>query len=171
MAQQVFPLRFISFFFTVLISGGSAAQTLGGVATYNFMRLPGSPLVTAAGGINVSYKTNEVSSTANNPALLSPDLHTQLNASFTSFLAGIKAYSITSAYHLNKIDATIGGHIYFVDYGTIPYTDAAGNEAGSFRPVDYVMQVSMAKKYLDRWTYGLTVKFINSAYQQYHSSI
>jgi hypothetical protein len=41
---------------------------------------------------------------------------------------------------------------------------------GEFRPVDYVLQASAAKKYLKKWTYGLTLKFIRSAYGQYRSS-
>src|SRR5690348_10762986 len=72
-----------------------AAQTLGGNAAYNFLNLPSSPILTAVGGVNVSYNTNDVSLAANNPALLQPTLTTQLNASFNSFLAGIKNYSLT----------------------------------------------------------------------------
>jgi hypothetical protein len=146
------------------------AQTLGGNATYNFLKLPASPLLTAAGGENVSYLTNEVGLAANNPALFNRSLHEQLNLSFNSFISGIKTYSLTSAYQAEKINTTLGGHIYFIDYGNIPQTDAAGNESGSFRPVDFVVQLSGARKYLEKWQYGLSMKFIHSSYQQYQSS-
>lgn len=127
-------------------------------------------MLSAAGGINTSYKTGEVALAANNPALLHAELHAQLNASFTSFLAGISAYSLTGAYHSDKHQTTFGGHIYFVDYGTVPATDAAGNRGGDFRPVDYVVQASASRKYLERWTYGAAVKFINSSYQQFNAN-
>lgn len=127
-------------------------------------------MLTAAGGINTSYKTNEVGLSANNPALLHAGISTQINTSFTSFLGGIKTYSLTGALHSQKSAATFGGHIYFVDYGSIPNTDAAGNSSGDFRPVDFVVQASAAKKYLEKWTYGATIKFINSSYQQYSST-
>lgn len=127
-------------------------------------------MLTAAGGINTSYRINEVGLTSNNPSLLNPELSSQLNASFNIFLSGIKAYSLTGAHHSQKLNTTFGGHIYFVDYGSIPETDAAGNRNGEFRPTDFVVQASAAKKYLERWTYGGTLKFINSSYGQYKSN-
>jgi hypothetical protein len=160
------------FFFSIIFSivfFTSTAQTLGGSSAYNFLKLPSTPLLTAAGGVNTSYKTTEVGLTANNPALLSPDLHSQLGLSFNSFLAGIKTYSLTGAYQYDKLNTTLGAHIYFVDYGSIPQTDAAGNVSGSFHPVDYVVQVSAARKYLERWNYGASLKFINSSYSLYKS--
>lgn len=145
-------------------------QTIGGSSAYNFLKLPSTPLLTAAGGVNISYKANEVGLTANNPALLSADVNSQLNLSFNSFLSGIKTYSLTGAWHNDQLHTNFGGHIYFVDYGTIPQTDAAGNINGNFHPVDYVVQVSAARHYLDRWDYGASLKFINSDYQLYQSS-
>ena len=145
-------------------------QTLGGSSAFNFLKLPATPLLTAAGGVNISYLTNEVGLSANNPALLNKELHGQLNLSFNSFLAGIKTYSLTGAWQYDRLNTTLGGHIYFVDYGTIQQTDAAGNINGDFRPVDFVVQVSASKKYLDRWNYGASLKFVNSGYQQYKSN-
>lgn len=127
-------------------------------------------MLTAAGGVNTSYRANEVGLTANNPALLQPALTTQINASFNAFLGAVKTYSLTGAYYVEKSKTTFGGHIYFVDYSSIPNTDAAGNRLGDFRPNDFVVQLSAAKKYLDKWTYGGTVKFISSSYQQYSSN-
>jgi hypothetical protein len=148
----------------------SRTQTIGGSSAYNFLKLPSTPLLTAAGGVNASYKTNEVGLCSNNPALLSPDLNAQLALSFNSFLAGIKTYSLTGACYTERLNTTFGGHIYFVDYGSIPNTDAAGNINGNFHPVDYVVQVSAARKYLERWDYGASLKFINSSYQLYRSN-
>jgi hypothetical protein len=160
---------FFSFIFSIAFFI-SRAQTVGGSSTYNFLKLPLTPVLTAAGGVNTSYKTNEVGLTANNPALLDAELHTQLNLSFNSFLSGIKTYSITGAYQKDKYNTTLGGHVYFVDYGSMPYTDAAGNVNGNFRPVDFVIQVSAAKKYLEKWNYGASLKLISSNYLIYNSS-
>ncbi len=146
------------------------AQTLGGKAAYNFLRLPSSPLLTASGGVNVSYKAGEVGLTANNPALLQPDVSKQINSSFNALLAATKGYSLTGSLHSEKLKTTFGGHITFLDYGSLPNTDAAGNVMGQFRPVDFVIQASAAKSYLQHWTYGMTLKFINSMYGPYKSS-
>jgi hypothetical protein len=162
--QRIFTIIFCCGFFT----GGT--QTIGGSSVYNFLKLPSTPVLTAAGGVNISYKINEVGFTENNPALLNADLNSQLNLSFNNFLSGIKTYSLTGAYQYNKLNTTFGAHIYFVDYGSIPQTDAAGNVNGTFHPVDYVIQISAAKKYLEKWNYGASLKFINSNYQLYKSS-
>ena len=154
----------------ILFNCPVCAQTLGGNAAYNFLKLPSSPMLTAAGGFNVSYKISEVGHSANNPSLLDAEVSSQVNASFNAFLGNIKTYSLTSAHHVNKINTTFGGHIYYVDYGSIPATDAAGNRSGEFRPVDFVAQISAARKYLERWSYGGTIKFINSSYGQYSSN-
>jgi hypothetical protein len=146
------------------------SQTVGGRTAYNFLRLPSSPFLAAAGGVNTSYTLGDVSVTANNPALLRSSFHKQLHAGFHSFIANTKAYALTGAAFLENQQATMGGHIQFIDHGALPATDAAGNSSGNFRPVDFVVQLSAAKGYLQKWTYGATVKFIHSSYGQYRSS-
>ena len=162
-------LRFPFLSFCLLVSIAAFSQTLGGSAAYNFLKLPASPLLTAAGGVNVSYRTNDVGLAANNPALLHRNLSSQINTSFTAFPGGIKNYSLSGAYFSEKWQTTFASHLFYVDYGSIPSTDAAGNLSGEFRPVDFVFQFSAARKYLERWTYGATLKFIHSSYQQYRS--
>ncbi|MGZ5190161.1 MAG: type IX secretion system protein PorQ, partial [Flavisolibacter sp.] len=160
----------IYLFLILVLSTTSFSQTLGGNAVYNFLKLPSTPMLTAAGGVNISYKTNEVGLSANNPSLMDASLHSQVNASFNYFPGGIKTYSLTGAYHHENSNTSLGGHIYFLDYGNIMQTDAAGNISGEFRPVDFVLQVSVAKQYMEKWNFGFTLKFINSSYQQYASS-
>jgi hypothetical protein len=41
---------------------------------------------------------------------------------------------------------------------------------GTFRPVDWVMQISASRSYLEKWNYGAALKFINSDYGQYRSN-
>lgn len=159
----------IVFLFFCSIATTTFAQTLGGNSAYNFLKLPSSPLLTALGGVNVSYNAADVSLAANNPALLQPSLSTQINASFNSFLGGVKTYGLTGALHSQKTNTTFGGHVYYLDYGAIAMTDAAGNVSGVFRPRDYAVQVSACRKYLERWNYGATIKFIGSNYGQYSS--
>jgi hypothetical protein len=167
---SAFRKLFLPLFLVWFFSFKTAGQTLGGNAAYNFIKLPSSPLLAATGGVNVSYKAGEVGLTSNNPALLQPEVSKQVNVSFNAFLASTKAYSLTGAWYAEKIKTTFGGHVSYLDYGTMPNTDAAGNVIGEFRPVDYVAQVSAAKQYLEKWTYGLALKFIHSSYGTYRSS-
>lgn len=171
MLIQDFALRRNSFcIILTLLHLAGAAQTLGGKAAYTFLKLPSSPLLAAAGGVNVSYRAGEVGLTAGNPALLGEEVSKQINTSFNGYLAGINAYSLTGAWHAEKLQTSFGGHVQYLDYGTLPATDAAGNTTGTFRPVDFVVQVSAARKYLEKWNYGLSLKLINSSYGQYRST-
>ena len=149
----------------------TAGQTLGGNAAYNFLKLPPSPLLTAAGSVNVSYRTDDAGLAVNNPALLQPALHSMAGVAFNGFPAGINTYSLTGAYHHQSLETTFGGQLYFLDYGAVPQTDPAGNESGQFRPVDFVIQMAAARQYLLKWNYGASVKLIHSRYGQYRSTV
>ncbi len=146
------------------------AQTLGGNAVFNFLLQPNTAQSAALGGVNVSAIGNEVGMSFQNPALLRDGMHQQVNTSFNAFLAGIKNYSLTTAYHVEPIQSNIAVGVNYFNYGTITQTDASGNVLGSLRPVDYVVQVMASKQYHERFWYGLTMKYINSNYGQYRSS-
>jgi hypothetical protein len=143
---------------------------LGGATTYNFLKLPASPLLTATGGVNTSFIIDDVGLAINNPALLSENLHSQVGLSFNSFFAGVKSYNLAGVYHHRKYKTTFGGSLFYLDYGNTRQTDAVGNEEGEFRPRDFVFQISAARQYLEKWRYGIQAKFIQSNYSQYNSS-
>jgi hypothetical protein len=163
-------LKTLLTFLVSLITSFAFSQTLGGSAAYNFMKMPASPLMTAAGGVNVSWAADDVALAAANPSRIKPSMHGQLSASFNSFLAGIKAYTLGGGYHYEKKSTTFAGQVYFLDYGSVAQTDAAGNIGGNFRPVDFSVQVSASRTYLERWRYGASLKFIQSSYAQYRSN-
>lgn len=163
-------MRFFILIISLICGANCYAQTLGGSSTFNFLRLPSAPTLAAAGGVNVSYRTNDVGLTANNPALLDSSFNSALQASFNSFYKGTKSYSLTGSLYSVKLNTSFAAHVFFFDYGSIPQTTSAGNIEGSFRPVDFVVQASAAKKYLEKWQYGISLKFIQSNYGQYRSS-
>ncbi|MGZ5287754.1 MAG: type IX secretion system protein PorQ [Flavisolibacter sp.] len=163
-------MRFIFLIITLVLFNCVHGQTLGGNAAYSFLKLPATPILTAAGGVNVSYRTNDVGLAANNPALYRADLHHHLNLSFNGLPGAIKAFTLTGSHFYEKKSTSLGGQVYFIDYGTIPQTDASGNRNGDFHPVDFVIQFSAARQYLEKWNYGATLKYIHSAYGQFRSS-
>jgi len=146
------------------------SQTIGGNSVFNFLNLPNTPQLTALGGINVSQTSNDVGLAYNNPSLLTKEMHSQLNAVFNDFYAGIKSYHLSMGYHHKKLNTNFLWGLNFMDYGSLPQTDAGGNVLGRFHPTDWVMQVSASRKYLERWDYGATLKFISSNYGPYRSS-
>lgn len=163
-------MRILLFILIIIFNGVTHAQTLGGQAIFNFLKLPASPLLSATGGVNVSYSANDEGLASNQPALYNEALHSITGLSFNNYFAGISAFHLTGAYHLQNVNTTLGGGITYIDYGNLQQTDAAGNQQGSFHPRDYAIQISAARKYLEKWHYGLTFKFIQSNYGQYNSS-
>src|SRR4051812_48390795 len=149
----------------LLLFGASLhAQTIGGSSVFNFLKLPNTPQLTALGGVNISNITNDIGLSFNNPALLRQNMHGQLNTVFTSMYAGIKNYNLSGGYYSEPLETTFSVGIQYIDYGNIQQTDAGGSIYGNFRPVDYSVQLSGSRAYLEHWHYGLSAKFINSNY-------
>ena len=153
----------------IIFSTFGNAQTIGGSAVYNFLKLPNSPQLTALGGVNISNITNDIGLSFNNPALLRPAMNAQLTTVFNSMYAGIKNYHAMIGHDVEALQTTFSAGVQYLDYGSIPQTDASGNILGTFRPQDYVVQFAAAKRYLEKWHYGITAKFIHSSYGVYRS--
>jgi hypothetical protein len=155
----------------VLIIGCEASsQTLGGNAVFNFLKLPNTTQLSALGGINVSNTSNDVGLAFNNPALLQPAMHTQVNAVFNGFYDGMSAYHLSMGYHHEPTSTELLWGLTYLNYGNIRETDASGNIYGNLRPTDWVFQLSGARSYLHKWKYGATLKYIHSNYGQYRSN-
>lgn len=137
---------------------------------FNFLRLSHTPQLTASGGVNVSLPSNDVGMAFNNPALLKSSMHSQMNAVFNDLYGGIKVYHLSLGYRNEKLNTNFLWGLNFFNYGSTTETDAGGNILGKFRPVDWVMQVSASRRYLEKWNYGATIKFISSNYGQYRSN-
>jgi hypothetical protein len=146
------------------------AQTLGGNAAYNFLKFSASPQLSALGGVNISNINNDISLSFQDPSLLREEMHGQLSANFTSFYAGIKNIHALAGYRKENWATNFSAGVDYFHYGTTTQTDASGNVMGTFNPSDYVVQLSASRKYLERWYYGTSFKFIHSSYGQYRSS-
>ena len=97
-------------------------------------------------------------------------MHTQVNAVFNSFYAGINAYHLSMGYYHQKLKTNLGWGLTYYDYGKIDETDVSGNIFGQITPSDWVMQLSASRSYRVKWNYGASVKFISSNYGIYRSN-
>jgi hypothetical protein len=147
-----------------------AAQVLGGKSVFSFLDLPVAPQLSALGNINVSQQNNDIALSALNPALLRETMHEHLEMNYTNYFADVQYAHCLFGYHAEKLQTTFAAGIQYVNHGNITQTDASGNIQGSFKPRDMAVQLTMSKRYLERWHYGVSVQFIQSSYQQYHST-
>jgi hypothetical protein len=146
------------------------AQTLGGNAAYNFLKFSPSPQLTALGGVNVSNISHDIAPSFQTPSLLRKEMNKQFSGNFTGFYAGIKNVHAMIGFYKESWATSFSVGVDYFHYGSTTQTDASGNMMGEFRPSDFVVQLTASRKYLERWYYGGTFKFINSAYGQYHSN-
>ena len=146
------------------------AQTLGGNAAYNFLKLPTTAQLSALGGINISALSNDAGMAFNNPSILRDAMHAQLHVSFNNMYDGIKNYHSVFAWHHDKWKTNFAAGVHYIDYGSITQTDPSGNTFGSLHPADYAVQITAARQYAQKWHYGMSFKFINSSYGLYRSS-
>jgi hypothetical protein len=146
------------------------AQTLGGSSVFNFLRMSNTPQLTALGGENISNQTEDIGMAFHNPSLLRETMHTQASFVFNSLYGGIKNYHLQAGYRSESLKTNFALGLVYFDYGTVDQTDASGYIMGTFRPRDYVAQLSMSRNYLSRWVYGASLKYIGSAYGAYTSS-
>ena len=163
-------MRKLTVILLLLLSKAICAQTLGGNTVFNFLKVPNTPQLSALGGINVSQISNDAGLAFNNPALLKPQMHSQMNAVFNDFYAGITSYHLSLGYYHQRLNTSFLWGLNYFNYGSTTETDAGGNVLGKFRPVDWVMQVSASRSYLEKWNYGATFKFISSDYGAYGSN-
>lgn len=156
--------------FIGLLSLCARSQTTGGSSVFNFLKLSNSPQLTGLGGINISNQSSDIGLAFNNPALLRASMHSQASLVFNSFYAGIKNYHLFTGFRYEPWQTNFAVGVNYFSYGSIPETDFTGNILGSFKPTDYVVQVSASRQYQERWHYGATIKFIHSGYGNYRSS-
>lgn len=161
-------LLFCSIF--ILLFTKLFSQTLGGNASFSFLKLPNSAQQSALGGINITTFNKDVANAWANPALLNADMSRQISTSYNAFLAGINQLGLVTGIDTKWKKITVGGGIQFLDYGTIMQTDAAGNNLGYFKAADYAIQMMASTEYKDHFRLGVALKFLQSHYGQYRAS-
>jgi len=105
-----------------------------------------------------------------NPALLRPEMSKSIEPGFLMFPGGLQTYQASGAFYLPKLETTVGASLHYLNYGVLDQTDAAGLQLGSFRPLDYLLQLTASRTYGSRWHYGFSLQFIQSSYGIYRSA-
>lgn len=147
---------------SITLSLNSDAQITGGQNAFEFLRLSNNPHISALGGYTPAAMGNDVSFTLQNPALLNAKNHNQLAIAYNSYYAGISVANLQYAYRLDSLKTTFGLGLQYLNYGTFQGTDIFGNKQGNLHAVDYSINLSASRNYLERWTYGATIKLANS---------
>jgi hypothetical protein len=145
----------------ILFSGLSLNAQIGGSAVFPSLDLPLSARSAALGGKAVGIWDNDINLATWNPALLSPDVHTQMAFSFADYISDVKYGYAAFGWHQENI-GTFNLFATRIDYGTFKQTDNTGQVIGEFTAGEYGINLGYARPIDSNFTFGANLKFIQS---------
>lgn len=151
----------------VLLAAGSA-QAQEGSGAYSFLKIPMSSQAFALGGVNISTVNPDLSLVDQNPALLGPEIESQMGLGYMHYLGASNFAGARYGMHASDRSAWSAG-IRFLSYGSIEGYDEMGTPTGSFHPQDLVVDGIYSHDFTDRLRGGITMKFVYSHYERYEA--
>jgi hypothetical protein len=152
--------------FLFIISLSTKAQ-VGGQQGFMFLKLPSDALTNALGGMSVSNQTTTADAFWNSPALLDTSRVQRFAVTYAPYLGSTHAVTTSFAFRsLHKSHWALGAQ--YLNYGTMPETDAAGNNLGMFTAADYA--IAGAYSHTENYfTIGITAKLLGSGIDSYQN--
>ncbi len=158
--------NFILLYFTFYILHSTFGQIVR-PQVFAFLNLPSNAQTSALGGLTTSAHQGDVNSLWASPALSDSSYKNQVALSVSPYLATTKLISM--AYCLPfKSKGTWAVGVQYLNYGTMPQTDASGNEIGTFTAADYALAGSYARTE-GYFTLGTNLKLVGSGIETYQS--
>jgi hypothetical protein len=141
---------------------GVRAQVTGGQFAMEYLRLPNAPHISALGGVNVADAEGDIAFALQNPALMRPGLHNQLDLNYNSYYAGIQIMNLQYGYNVPQLNTAFFLGVQYLNYGAVQHTDNTGNIFENFSPVDYAITIGGSRTYGEHWRYGAALKLAHS---------
>ena len=140
----------------------------GGESAFNFLRLPYSSRAAALGGNNISIVEDDLSMSLHNPALLINVSDKTIDLSFMTYMSGSK---VAGAAFNKTFGKRSSGAVFarYVDYGEFDGYTADNIFTGTFRAMDIELGVMYSYLFSERWSGGVSGKFIYSQYESLNS--
>src|SRR5436305_10832703 len=100
-----------------LIAFSANAQVTGGQYSFEYLRLSNSPHVSALGGISVANPANDISFALQNPAMMRPAMHNELELNDNIYYAGINILNLQYGYHVPSVNTSFFFGVQYLNYG------------------------------------------------------
>ena len=136
--------------------------------SFGFLELPRSAHEAALGGHVVSLREPDPTLAYSNPAVLTGTSSPALGLNVMTWLAGT---TVAGAQYCNPIAkrSAFAVSARYVNYGITDQTDNSGNLLGTYSSRDISLAGSYSYRLGDRWSGGVTMRFIYSKYSSYSS--
>ena len=135
---------------------------------YNFLRLPVSAYVAALGGDNISIIEDDATLIFHNPALINDVSDRTINLNYMTYMEGAKTASAAFVKAAGE-RGTWGVSAQYMDYGTMMEVSWDNTQLGEFSARDIAVAGSYAYALSNRFSGGITARFITSHIASYHS--
>ena len=135
---------------------------------FSFLRLPVSAHVAALGGDNITIDDDDPTVIFHNPALIANVADKSINLNFMTYIEGAKTASASFIKAWGE-RATWGVGAQYMDYGSMKETTVDNIEQGTFSAKDIAIAGTFTYLLSDRWSGGVTLRFISSSIGSYNS--
>ena len=135
---------------------------------YNFLRLPVSAHVAALGGDNISIVEDDATLIFHNPALINDVSDRTINLNYMTYMEGAKTASAAFVKAAGE-RGTWGVSAQYMDYGTMKETSWENIQLGEFSAREIAVAGSYAYALSNRFSGGITARFITSHIASYNS--
>ena len=135
---------------------------------FNFLRLPFSAHAAAHGGNDISLIEDDVTLAFNNPALLINASDNTLHLNYMTYISDSK---VAGAMYNKVLGERSAGAVAarYVNYGSFDGYDENNTATGSFGAKDIELKLMYSYLLSDRFSGGVSGKFITSKYESYNS--
>ena len=141
----------------------------GGNNTWEFLNLTNSARVASLGGKNITLRDGDLNLVFHNPALLDSTMNNHLVINYVNYFTDINFGYASWAFHHNRFGNFAAG-IHHISYGNFIAADDSGIITGDFTAGENSINFSWAIPIDSLFSFGATVKAINSSFEQYRSS-
>jgi hypothetical protein len=154
----------------VLITTLSALQVFAQESqeVFSFLRLPVSAHVAALGGDNITLDDDDPTVVFHNPALICNTSDKSINLNFMTYMEGAKTASASFVKGWGE-RGTWAVSAQYMNYGSMKETTIDNIEQGSFSAKDIAVAGTFAYLLSDRWSGGVTLRFISSSIASYNA--
>ncbi len=149
-----------------LCSTPAFSQT--GRSLYEFLDIPTSARVYGLGGTNISVIDADVTLADQNPALIGPEIESQLAVNYMHYMGSGNFAGIRYGKGAGERGAWAAG-IRYLNYGSFDAYEPDGSMSGSFNAQDIVFEGTYSHDFTDRLRGGINVKMVYSNYESYNA--
>ncbi len=152
----------------LLFFGFFAQAQIGGSSAYPFLNLISIPRIAGVGGNAIANTDPDAVFGFYNPALLRPEMNGRMSFSYANMASDINLGEAMYTQTIEGVGTFLVGMKYF-DYGNFLLTNSQAQVLGTFTASDFMAQVGYGYQLNQKISFGVSLKFINSAYESYSS--